>query len=36
MKIDVLTLFPEMFAGPMDASIIQRARADRFAGFAGA
>jgi tRNA (guanine37-N1)-methyltransferase len=26
MKIDVLTLFPEMFSGPMDASIIQRAR----------
>jgi tRNA (guanine37-N1)-methyltransferase len=26
MKIDVLTLFPEMFAGPLDASIIQRAR----------
>jgi len=26
MKIDVLTLFPEMFSGPMDASIIGRAR----------
>ena len=26
MKIDVLTLFPEMFTGPMDASILQRAR----------
>lgn len=26
MKIDVLTLFPEMFAGPLDESIIQRAR----------
>ena len=26
MKIDVLTLFPEMFTGPIDASIIQRAR----------
>jgi tRNA (guanine37-N1)-methyltransferase len=26
MRIDVLTLFPEMFSGPMDASIIQRAR----------
>ena len=26
MKIDVLTLFPEMFTGPMDVSIIQRAR----------
>jgi len=26
MKIDVLTLFPEMFAGPLDASIIHRAR----------
>ncbi len=27
MKIDVLTLFPEMFAGPLEVSIIQRARA---------
>ncbi len=26
MKVDVLTLFPEMFAGPLDASIVQRAR----------
>ncbi|NPV71210.1 MAG: tRNA (guanosine(37)-N1)-methyltransferase TrmD [Firmicutes bacterium] len=26
MKIDVLTLFPEMFSGPLDASIIKRAR----------
>ncbi|MGA3179146.1 MAG: tRNA (guanosine(37)-N1)-methyltransferase TrmD [Verrucomicrobiota bacterium] len=26
MKIDVLTLFPEMFTGPIDASIVQRAR----------
>lgn len=26
MRIDVLTLFPEMFAGPMDVSIIKRAR----------
>ena len=26
MKIDVLTLFPEMFVGPLDASIVQRAR----------
>ncbi|MDQ6632596.1 MAG: tRNA (guanosine(37)-N1)-methyltransferase TrmD [Verrucomicrobiota bacterium] len=26
MKIEVLTLFPEMFAGPLDASIVQRAR----------
>ena len=26
MKIDVLTLFPEMFSGPMDASIVGRAR----------
>ena len=26
MKIDVLTLFPEMFYGPMDASIVGRAR----------
>lgn len=27
MVIDILTLFPEMFAGPFDASIIKRARA---------
>lgn len=27
MKIDVVTLFPEMFAGPFDASIIKRAQA---------
>ena len=27
MKIDVLTLFPEMFVGPLDVSIIKRARA---------
>lgn len=26
MRIDILTLFPEMFAGPFDASIIKRAR----------
>ncbi|MGO8701499.1 MAG: tRNA (guanosine(37)-N1)-methyltransferase TrmD [Limisphaerales bacterium] len=26
MRIDLLTLFPEMFTGPMDVSIIQRAR----------
>ena len=26
MKIYVLTLFPEMFAGPLDVSIVQRAR----------
>jgi tRNA (guanine37-N1)-methyltransferase len=26
MKVDVLTLFPEMFAGPLDVSIVQRAR----------
>jgi tRNA (guanine37-N1)-methyltransferase len=26
MKIDVLTLFPEMFTGPLDVSIVQRAR----------
>ncbi len=26
MKIDVITLFPEMFSGPMDASIVGRAR----------
>jgi len=27
MKVDVLTLFPGMFAGPLDESIIKRARA---------
>ncbi|MBN2507292.1 MAG: tRNA (guanosine(37)-N1)-methyltransferase TrmD [Verrucomicrobia bacterium] len=27
MRIDVLTLFPDMFAGPLDVSIVQRARA---------
>src|ERR1041385_1911905 len=27
MKIDVLTLFPAMFVGPLDESIIKRARA---------
>jgi tRNA (guanine37-N1)-methyltransferase len=27
VKIDVLTLFPAMFAGPLDESIVQRARA---------
>ena len=26
VKIDVLTLFPAMFAGPLDESIVQRAR----------
>ena len=26
MKVDVLTLFPAMFAGPLDESIISRAR----------
>ena len=26
MKIDVLTLFPEMFTGPLDVSIVARAR----------
>ncbi len=26
MKIDVLTLFPAMFAGPLEVSIVQRAR----------
>jgi len=26
LRIDLLTLFPEMFTGPVDASIIQRAR----------
>jgi tRNA (guanine37-N1)-methyltransferase len=28
MKIDVLTLFPAMFAGPLDESIVQRARTE--------
>jgi tRNA (guanine37-N1)-methyltransferase len=28
MKIDVLTLFPAMFAGPLDESIIKRARTE--------
>src|SRR4051812_35919016 len=28
MRIDILTLFPEMFTGPFDASIVRRA-ADR-------
>ena len=28
MKIDVLTTFPEMFGGPLDSSIVQRARAE--------
>ena len=27
VKIDVLTLFPAMFAGPLDESIVKRARA---------
>ena len=26
MKIDILTLFPEMFRGPFDESIIKRAQ----------
>ncbi|MGE5543929.1 MAG: tRNA (guanosine(37)-N1)-methyltransferase TrmD, partial [Bacillota bacterium] len=26
MKIDILTLFPEMFEGPFTSSIIKRAR----------
>ena len=26
MKVDVLTLVPEMFAGPLDVSIVRRAR----------
>lgn len=26
MRIDILTLFPDMFAGPLDESIIRRAR----------
>lgn len=28
MKIDVLTTFPEMFSGPLDSSIVQRARSE--------
>ncbi|MGI8926031.1 MAG: tRNA (guanosine(37)-N1)-methyltransferase TrmD [Tepidiformaceae bacterium] len=28
MRVDVLTLFPEAFAGPLDVSIIRRARED--------
>ncbi|MEM6853599.1 MAG: hypothetical protein AAF593_04235, partial [Planctomycetota bacterium] len=28
MRIDVLTLFPEMFAGVLDSSILKRAAAD--------
>ena len=28
MRVDVLTLFPEAFGGPLDVSIIRRARAD--------
>ena len=36
MKIDVLTLFPEMFAGPLDVSIVKRARRGGLAGFADA
>ena len=26
MRIDILTLFPDMFRGPFDASIVRRAR----------
>ena len=26
MKVDILTLFPEMFVGPLDESIVGRAR----------
>jgi len=29
MKIDVLTLFPDMFRGPLEASILKRARANK-------
>jgi len=29
MKIDVLTLFPAMFSGPLDESIVKRARAEK-------
>ena len=28
MRIDVLTLFPEMFSGPLNASILGRAQAN--------
>ena len=27
MRIDILTLFPEMFRGPFEASIVKRAQA---------
>ena len=26
MKVDIVTLFPEMFSGPLDESILKRAR----------
>ncbi|HMO52997.1 MAG TPA: tRNA (guanosine(37)-N1)-methyltransferase TrmD [Tepidiformaceae bacterium] len=32
MRVDVLTLFPEAFAGPLDISIIKRAREDGLLG----
>lgn len=34
MRIDVLTLFPEAFIGPLDVSIIKRAREDGLLQFA--
>ena len=34
MRIDVLTLFPEAFVGPLDVSIIKRAREDGLLHFA--
>jgi len=36
VRIDVLTLFPGMFAGPFDESIVARARARRPDLLAGA
>jgi tRNA (guanine37-N1)-methyltransferase len=33
LRIDVLTLFPEAFVGPLDVSIIKRAREDRLLDF---
>lgn len=34
MRIDILTLFPEMFAGPLDHSIVGRAREQRLVDIA--
>lgn len=33
LRVDVLTLFPEAFAGPLDVSIIKRAREDGLLAF---